>query len=425
MAEEPAYVIIGASLAGAKAAETLREEGFTGSIVLLGSELERPYERPPLSKGYLLGTADKGSLFVHEEHWYAGHGVDLRLGVSATAIDRAAKRVDVNGGAATDGGASLPYDRLLLATGAQPRRLDIPGHDLDGVHYLRTAADSEALATALAVPPGEENRVVIVGAGWIGLEVAAAAREKGCAVTVIEPEPTPLHRAVGPELGEVFAGLHREHGVEFRFGDGAAELAGRDGRVTSVVTSGGAELPADVVVVAVGAAPSVALAEAAGLEVANGVLADAALRTSDPDIFAAGDVASAWHPLLGRRVRVEHWANALHGGPAAARSMLGQEVSYDRVPYFYSDQYDLGMECSGLPEPGHYDQVIWRGDTAARQFIAFWLDGGRVVAGMNVNVWDVTGDIQALIKAGYAGQVVDAARLADPDVPLASLPGGQ
>ncbi len=425
MPEEAAYVIIGASLAGAKAAETLREEGFTGAIVLLGTELERPYERPPLSKGYLLGKSDKSSLYVHEEHWYSEHGVDLRLGVTATAIDRAAKQVTVGGGPEMEGGASVPYDRLLLTTGARPRWLDVPGGDLDGVHYLRTAADSEALATALAVPPGEENRVVIVGGGWIGLEVAAAARDKGCAVTVLEPEPTPLYRAIGPELGEVFAGLHRAHGVEFRFGDGASQLRGRDGRVTGVVTSGGAELSADVVVVAIGAAPDVALAEAAGLEVSNGVLADAALRTSDPDIFAAGDVANAAHPLLGRRVRVEHWANALHGGPAAARSMLGQPVSYDRVPYFYSDQYELGMECSGLPEPGTYDQVVYRGDQDAREFIAFWLDRGRVVAGMNVNVWDVTDDIQDLIRAGYAGRAVDPARLADPSVPLRSLLDGE
>ncbi len=421
MPEGPAYVIIGASLAGAKAAETLREDGFGGPVVLIGTESERPYERPPLSKGYLLGKADKSSLYVHEEHWYAGHQVDLRPSVTAIGIDRAARRVDL------DNGDAVSYDRLLLTTGAYPRVLQVPGGDLDGVHYLRTTADSEALATALVPIPDEETRVVIVGGGWIGLEVAAAAREKGCAVTVLEPEPTPLHRQIGPELGERFEDLHRAHGVEFRLGDSARELrGGADGRVTAVLTTEGAELPADVVVVAIGAAPNVALAEAAGLEVAapeagGGVLVDAALRTSDPDIFAAGDVANVDHPLLGRRVRVEHWANALHGGPAAARSMLGQPVSYDRVPYFFSDQYDLGMETSGLPEPGHYDEVVYRGDPATLEFIAFWLSGGAVVAGMNVNVWDVTGDIQALIRAGYAGARVDTARLADPGVPLAAL----
>jgi len=418
MPGEPAYVIIGASLAGAKAAETLREDGFSGSIVLLGSELELPYERPPLSKGYLLGKADKSSIYVHDEHWYPGHQVTLELGVTARAIDRGAKRVELASG------GSIGYDRLLLAMGAHPRRLDLPGGDLDGVHYLRTAADSEALATALAVPPGEQTRVVIVGAGWIGLEVAAAAREKGCAVTVLEPEPTALHRQLGPELGDFFADLHRSHGVEFRFGESASELHdGQDGRVTGVRTSGGADLPADVVVVAIGAAPNVALAGAAGLDVANGVLVDAAMRTSDPDVFAAGDVANVDHPLLGRRVRVEHWANALHGGPAAARSMLGQRVSYDRVPYFFSDQYDLGMECSGLPEPGFYDQVVYRGERGSAEFIAFWLQDGCVVAGMNVNVWDVTDGIQALIRAGYGGRRADVARLADPEVPLGDVLG--
>ncbi|HUY46981.1 MAG TPA: FAD-dependent oxidoreductase [Streptosporangiaceae bacterium] len=415
MPEGPAYVIVGASLAGAKAAETLREEGFGGPIVLLGAETERPYERPPLSKGYLLGKSDKPALYVHEEHWYAEQQVDLRLGVNVTGIDRAAKRV------ALAGGESVSYDRLLLATGAQPRELNVPGADLDGVHYLRTAVDSERLATALAPVPGEGTRVVIVGAGWIGLEVAAAARDKGCGVAVVEPEPTALHRALGPELGGVFTDLHRSHDVEFHFGEGVTELRGQGGRVTSVLTSGGAELPADVVVVAIGAVPNVGLAVAAGLDVDNGISVDAALRTSDPDIFAAGDVANAVHPLLGRRIRVEHWANARNGGPAAARSMLGQQVSYDRVPYFFSDQYELGMETSGLPEPGSYDQVVYRGAAASLEFIAFWLAGGAVVAGMNVNVWDVTNDIQALIRAGYAGARVDVARLADPDVPLGEL----
>jgi NADPH-dependent 2,4-dienoyl-CoA reductase/sulfur reductase-like enzyme len=424
MPEGPVYVIIGASLAGAKAAETLRGEGFGGSIVLLGTEAERPYERPPLSKGYLLGQADKASVYVHDEHWYARHQVDLRLGVTAVAVDRAARRVDL------DIGDPVGYDRLLLTTGSYPRVLQVPGGDLDGVHYLRTTAQSEALATALAPIPGEETRVVIVGGGWIGLEVAAAAREKGCAVTVLEPETTPLYRQVGPELGQRFADLHREHGVVFRLGDSAREFRGEEGRVTTVLTSEGAELPADVVVVAIGAAPNVALAEAAGLEMVapeagGGVLVGPALATSDPDIFAAGDLANVAHPLLGRQVRVEHWANALHGGPAAARSMLGQPVSYDRVPYFFSDQYDLGMETSGLPEPGYYDQVVYRGDPATLEFIAFWLAGGAVVAGMNVNVWDVTDDIQALIRAGYAGTPADVARLADPAVPLSEVLAGR
>jgi 3-phenylpropionate/trans-cinnamate dioxygenase ferredoxin reductase subunit len=404
MAPEPTYVIIGASLAGAKAAETLREEGFGGRVVLLGEERERPYERPPLSKGYLLGNDEKSSIYVHEEGWYREHDVDLRLGVTAAAVDPAARQVTL------DGGETLGYDRLLLTTGASPRSLPVPGAGLDGVLYLRRVEDSERLAKTLHTG----GRVVVAGAGWIGLEVAAAARQAGCEVTVVEPEGTALNRHIGPELGEAFARLHTDHGVTFRFGEAVSELRG-GGEVGEVITSSGARLPADAVVVGIGAAPNVGLAAAAGLEVGNGVIVDAALRTSDRGIYAAGDVANAYHPLYGRRVRVEHWANALNGGPAAARSMLGQEVSYDRVPYFYSDQYDLGMETAGLPEPGTYDRVVYRGDPGGGEFIAFWLSGGVVVAGMNVNVWDVNDDIQALIGSR---RPVDTARLADPDVPL-------
>jgi 3-phenylpropionate/trans-cinnamate dioxygenase ferredoxin reductase subunit len=402
----PSFVIVGASLAGAKAAETLRDEGFDGEIVLLGSEPERPYERPPLSKGYLLGSDERDSIYVHPADWYAQHGVDLRPGVTVTAIDRAAATVTASGPA---GPESVPYDKLLLATGASPRRLSFPGADSGDVLYLRTVADSDRLRSAFS--PG--TRVVIAGAGWIGLETAAAARAAGCPVTVLEPQPGALHDQLGPELGAVFAGLHRAHGVEFRFGEHAAEF-----RPGLVITSGGADLGADVLVVGIGAAPNDALAADAGLEVSNGVLTDAALRTSDLNIFAAGDVANSFHPLLGRRVRVEHWANALNGGPAAARSMLGQPVVYDPVPYFYSDQYDLGMECAGLPSPGSYDRVVYRGDPKALEFIAFWLHHGAVIAGMNVNVWDVTDDIQSLIRSA---RQVDPSRLTDPTISLPDL----
>ncbi len=402
------FVIVGGGLAGAKAAETLRAEGFDGEIVLFGAEPEPPYERPPLSKGYLLGKAERESAFVHSAQWYADHNVDLRTGVTVTAIDPAAHEV-------TSGGSAMTYDKLLLATGASPRRIDIPGATLDGVRYLRTLPDSDRLREAFT----GGRRVVVIGAGWIGLETAAAARMADCQVTVVEPQPGALYGSVGPELGRVFEDLHRSHGVEFRFGETAAEFHGdASGRVGSVLTSAGAVLPADVVVVGIGVMPNVGLASSAGLEVSNGVVTDAALRTSHPDIYAAGDVAQTFLPLLGRHVRVEHWANALNGGPAAARSMLGQQVTYDRVPYFYSDQYDLGMECSGLPEPGAYDEVVYRGDRAGLEFIAFWLSAGKLVAGMNVNVWDVTEDVQALIRSG---RVLDPGRLADPAVPLAEV----
>jgi len=408
MPAEPTYVIVGASMTGAKAAETLREEGFGGGIVLLGEEQERPYERPPLSKGYLLGKEEKGSIYVHEESWYSDNNVDLRLGVTATALDLGAREV-----ALADGG-TVRYDRLLLATGATPRRLSVPGADLEGVVYLRRVGDSERLAEELR----GGGRVVIVGAGWIGLEVAAAARESGCEVTVVEPEAGALHRHLGPELGAMFADLHREHGVVFRFGESVTELRGSAGKVGSAVCSSGVALDAELVVVGIGAVPATRLAADAGLDVANGVIADAGLRTSAHEVFAAGDVANAFHPLYRKHVRVEHWANALNGGPAAARSMLGQGVSYDAVPYFFSDQYDLGMETAGLPEPGSYDQIVYRGDREAREFIAFWLSGGAVVAGMNVNVWDVSDDIQSLIRAR---RPVDESRLSDPDVPISAL----
>jgi len=402
----PSYVIAGGGLAAAKAAETLRDEGFDGEVVLLGAEPERPYERPPLSKGYLQGSDSRDSVYVHPAAWYAEHDVDLRQGVTVTAIDRGAHVV------ATADGTQVPYDKLLLATGASPRRLDpssFPGSDREEVLYLRTLADSDRLRSAFQAG----TRVVIAGAGWIGLETTAAARTAGCEVTVLEPQPGALHDQLGPELGEIFAGLHRAHGVEFRFGEKAAEF-----RPGMVITSAGAEIPADVLVVGIGAAPNDDLAARAGLDVSNGVLTDEALRTSDPDIFAAGDVANSFNPLFGRRIRVEHWANALNGGPAAARSMLGQPVSYDRVPYYYSDQYELGMECAGLPTPGTYDQVLYRGDPATLEFVAFWLANGAVVAGMNVNVWDVQDDIQSLIRSA---RPIDPTRLTDPQIPLTDL----
>ncbi|MGH3191323.1 MAG: NAD(P)/FAD-dependent oxidoreductase [Streptosporangiaceae bacterium] len=402
----PTFVIAGASLAGAKAAETLRDEGFDGEIVLVGSEQELPYERPPLSKGYLLGNDSRDSAFVHPAEWYAENNVDLRSGVTVTAIDRDKAAVTVSGPAGTE---PLHYDKLLLTTGASPRRLDFAGSDRDEVLYLRTISDSDRLRRAFQ--PG--TRVVVAGAGWIGLETTAAARSADCPVTVLEPQSTALYAQVGPELGGVFADLHRAHGVEFRFGEHAVEF-----RPGMVITSAGAEVPADVVVVGIGAAPNDDLAARAGLEVSNGVLTDEALRTSGENIFAAGDVANSFHPLLGHRVRVEHWANARSGGPAAAKSMLGQPVVYDPVPYFFSDQYDLGMECAGLPLPGSYDQILYRGDPATGEFIAFWLSSGAVVAGMNVNVWDVSDDIQSLIRSR---RPIDPSRLANPDIPIPDL----
>ncbi|MEU3616673.1 FAD-dependent oxidoreductase [Streptomyces sp. NPDC006872] len=412
------FVIVGGGLAGAKAAETLRAEGFTGRVILICDERDHPYVRPPLSKGFLLGKETRESVFVHEPAWYAQNDVELHLGQTVDAIDRTAKTVRFG-----DDGTLAHYDKLLLATGAEPRRLDIPGTDLAGVHHLRRLAHAERLKGVLAALGRDNGHIVIAGGGWIGLEIAAAAREYGAEVTVVEPAATPLHGVLGPELGGLFADLHREHGVRFHFGARLTEIVGQDGMVLAARTDDGEEHPAHDVLAAIGAAPRTSLAEAAGLEMADrahggGIAVDAQLRTSDPDIFAAGDVASFPHGLFETRLRVEHWANALNGGPAAARAMLGKDVVYDRVPYFFSDQYDLGMEYSGWAPPGTYDEVVIRGDAAKREFIAFWLHEGRVLAGMNVNVWDVTEPIQKLITSKAP---VNTEALADPHVPLESL----
>jgi 3-phenylpropionate/trans-cinnamate dioxygenase ferredoxin reductase subunit len=426
------FVIIGASLAGAKAAETLRGEGFSGRVVLVGEEELLPYERPPLSKDFLLGRKPLEKAYVHDAKWYDENQVELLLGRRATAIDPDAHTVTL------DGDESLSYDKLLLATGSRVRTLNVPGNDAEGVHYLRRAPQAEALLDAFRATP----RVVVVGAGWIGLEVAAAAREHGCPVTVVEVDRLPLRRVLGDEVAALFRDLHLAHGVDFTFDVGVREFAVDGGRVRAVVLDNGTELPADLVVVGVGIVPNTDLGEAAGLTVDNGIVADSSLRTSDPDIYACGDVVSWHHKLIGGRIRVEHWSNALNGGPAAARSMLGQSVDYDRLPYFFTDQYDLGMEYSGWVTPEDYDTVVFRcdrselpegsqGDEDGRRssflagrtppFLAFWVAGGRVLAGMNVNIWDVTSQIQDLVRAGLAGRAVDVAALADPNVPLSDL----
>jgi 3-phenylpropionate/trans-cinnamate dioxygenase ferredoxin reductase subunit len=413
MTDERTFVIIGASLAGAKAAEALRDEGFTGRVVLVGAETDRPYERPPLSKGYLQGNDPRDGAYVHDAQWYGTNDVDLVLGVTATALDPAAHTVTL------DDAEPLRYDKLLLATGSRVRHLDVPGGDLRGIRYLRTITESDALRSEVR----EDTTVVVVGAGWIGLETAAAAVARGAGVTVVEMDTLPLRRVLGDEVATLFADLHRANGVTFHFSSGVREFKGTGGRLTHVVLSDGTELPADLAIVGVGIQPVTELASTGGLEIDNGIVTDAGLRTSDPDIYAAGDVAAWTSTLLGRRIRVEHWANALHGGPAAAKAMLGQDVTYDPVPYFFSDQYDLGMEYAGWVAPGEYDQVVFRGDPSivdgkAPEVIAFWVKDGRVVAGMNINVWDVTDDIQALVRSG---STVDLSRLADPSVPLGDL----
>jgi len=405
MTSDRTHVIVGASLAGAKAAETLREDGFDGRVVLIGAEHERPYERPPLSKDYLRGEVGREKVYVHDEGFYAKHDIELALGRSASSLDTSRHEV------ALDDGERLRYDRLLLATGAEPRRLSIPGSELDGVLYLRSVQDSDTLRERL----DRGGTVVVVGAGWIGAEVAASARQRGLEVTVLDPASVPLERVMGAEVGAIYRDIHTDQGVQMLLGTGVEAFEG-DGAVERVRIRDGRALECDFVVVGVGVQPRTGLAAKAGIAVDNGILVDEYLQTSVPGVFAAGDVANSHHPFYGERIRVEHWANALNQGPAAARNMLGQATAYERLPYFFSDQYDVGMEYSGFARS--WDRVVFRGDPATREFIAFWLVEDRVVAGMNVNVWDVTDPIKRLIGERVA---VDDRTLSDPDAPLEEL----
>ncbi|MFI7189856.1 NAD(P)/FAD-dependent oxidoreductase [Nocardia nova] len=406
MPTDSRFVIVGGGLAAAKLAESLRDNDFDGAITLIGEEAQLPYERPPLSKEHLLGKKSLADFTVHTEQWYRDHEVELLLGTTVTAIDRSSKTV------ALPDGSTRPYDKLALATGSRSRRLPIPGADAEGVHMLRTIGQSDALISLF----GSARRLVVIGAGWIGLEVTAAARTAGLEVTVLEVGAVPLQGALGEEMGAIFGELHRAHGVDLRCGVKAAEIVTADGKATGVRLADDTVVDADAVLIAVGARPNIELAADAGLAVEGGVLVDESLASSDPDIVAVGDIADQQHPVLGQRVRVEHWATALNQPAVAALTMLDRPATYDRLPYFFTDQYDLGMEYTGFVAPGATTSVVVRGDTASREFVAFWLDqGNRVLAGMNVNVWDVTDRIKELI---LGGEPVNPEALADTSTTL-------
>lgn len=401
------FLIVGASLAGAKAAETLRAEGFDGRVVLVGDEARRPYERPPLSKEYLRAEKDFDAAAVHPAGFYGEHDIELRTSTVVSAIDPGAASVTLSSG------EQIAYNRLLLATGAAPRHLPVPGANLDGVFYLRSVDDADTLREAIF----PSAQVVVIGAGWIGAEVAASARQLGAAVAMVELAGVPLERVLGQRAGAVYRDLHQRHGVSLHFHVGVEAIVGSNG-VEAVHLSDGTVLPATAVVVGVGVMPRTELAEAAGLAVNNGIVVDEHLRTSAPQIFAAGDVANTFYPRYGTHIRLEHWSAALNQGPAAASAMLGHEVVNDRTPYFFSDQYDLGMEYRGWAPS--FDQVVFRGDPSSEVFLCFWLRQGRVAAAMNANVWDTSDAIEALLAAD---QPIDPASLADPDVDLAELAG--
>jgi len=403
MAVPGRVVIVGAGLGGASAAASLREQGFSGDVVVLGAEPQRPYELPPLSKGLLLGDTDEPD-WVREEGFWRDNDVDLRSGTHATRIELGARLVD-------DGqGGRHAYDRLLLATGSQPRQLPVPGADLPGVRMLRTLDDALALRGAMS----DAKRMVIIGAGWIGTEAAAAGRRHGVEVTVVDQISAPLLSVLGPEVSRVFQDLHTENGVRWQLGSGVAEVTGGPDGVRGVRLTDGTELAADLVLVAVGVKPRVELAHQAGLELSDdgGVAVDATLRTAAPDVYAVGDIAAHFHPHYGRRVRVEHWANAKNQGTHVAANLLDAHEPYERSPYFFSDQYTLGCEYRGLADLDT-DELVIRGDLAKREFIAFWLRDGKVTAAMNVNTWDDGDALKALVEGDMT---VTANQLRDADL---------
>lgn len=403
MADQTAYVIVGGGLAGAKAAETLRTEGFDGDLVLVAAEDQLPYERPPLSKSYFAGETPFAEARVHDEAYYAEHEVRLLTGRRATELDTGARRL------ALDDGSALGYDRLLLATGAVPRRPPIPGGDGPGVHVLRTVADADALRSIL----GPGKRLAIIGAGWIGCEVAASARSLGADVTLLEMAAAPLEGVLGRELGGFFSALHTSHDVDLRTGVAVSGIEPGP----RVVLGDGDAVDCDAVLLGVGVTPATELAAAAGLAIDDGVVCDDRFRTSAPDVHAAGDVASVHNARYGRRLRVEHWANALDQGEAVGRAMLGADEPYATVPFFFSDQYDLGLEYYGVH--GGDDRLVIRGELDSGTFQAFWLaPDGSVTAGMHANDWDASEPIKRLVeRAAHA----DANRLADSGVALDDL----
>lgn len=404
MTSPSTIVVIGGSLGGAKAAEAARDAGFSGRVVLVSEEPGAPYERPPLSKAVLRGEAEPTSARVHPRGFYTDHEIEI-VSDRVSRLDLHSRRVELAGG------GGMGFEAAVLATGAAPRRLDLPGSELAGIHYLRTAEDAVRLRDAIR----SASRVAVIGAGWIGSEVAASARQMGADVILVDPAPVPLQRVLGDRIGEVFRQLHSDHGVQLRMTTSVTALRG-DKAVEAIVLDRDREEEADLVVAGVGVTPRVELARTTALRVDNGIVVDQYLETSVPGIYAAGDVANAWHPHFERHVRVEHWANAVDQGTTAGGNAAGRRDEYCRLPYFFSDQFDLGMEYVGHGEAG--DQVVVRGDLAARRFIAFWHRDGVVTAAMNVNEWDVVDDLRAIVESR---RPVSLGRLSDPDVPLSYL----
>ena len=403
-------VVVGGGLAAGTVVTELREGGYDGPLAVYADEAHPPYERPPLSKDFMLDKGELADALVHPEDWYAEHRVDLHTSTAVTAIDAARHTI-------TAAGHEMPYSSLVLATGSRARHLPIADDSGAEVHYLRQWDDAERLRAALT----EGSRLGIVGGGWIGLEIASAARQHGVEVVILEMAPQPLHAVLGDEVAALFADLHRAHGVDLRTGVTLNDIRG---------TANGAEVDVDGdtvtvdrLLVGIGAVPDVHLAEGAGITVENGVRTDARLRTSADGVYAAGDVANADHPVLGHPLRVEHWDTAIQHGRVVAANLLGKGTEHDALPYFFTDQYDLGLEYVGNPGPEGFDRVVVRGTTGASdessdggRLTAWWLRGPKVVAGMHVNDWDAIDQVRRVV-----GSEVDADRLADESVDLADL----
>jgi len=401
----PTIAIVGASLAGSSAAATLREESFDGRVVLIGTEPQLPYDRPPLSKNYLRGVTPFEKTLLRPAEFYRERDIEMRLGTTVTRVDVEKRAL------AFQDGERLDFDQLLIATGGKNKRFPIPGIDLPGVYDLRTVADADRIRAAMA----RGGRAVVVGMGFIGAEVAAAMRQSGLEVVAVEPFKTPLYRALGEEIGRVVEGLHRDHGVEMILEDAVAAFEG-SGKVERVVTRNGRRIECSLAVFGLGIEPAVELATGTPVRVDNGIVVDDQCRTNVPGIFAAGDVANHYHPVCGRQMRVEHWQNGVKQGAAAARSMLGRGQAYDEVHWFWSDQFDANIQYAGFHAA--WDTIVVRGSLPLRKFLAFYLTEGRVESVVAINQGRDMRRTLPIIKARVA---VDPARLEDPNVDLRTL----
>lgn len=399
-------VIVGAGQAGFQAAASLRSEGYAGRITLIGDEPHAPYQRPPLSKAYLLGKQDADALLLRPVPFYAEHRIDTLFGDTVTGIDRQARRLTLASG------RQLDYGHLVLATGAAVRKLEAEGAELDGILYLRTREDSDALRAALSAA----DRVVVIGGGYIGLEIAAAARLAGCAVSVLEIAPRVMARTCAPVMSDFFTELHRGYGVEIALNTGAATIEGAAGRASAVVASDGRRFPADLVVVGIGIVPNVALAQGCGLAIGNGIKVDEHLRTSDPTIFAIGDCCEFPSVYAGTRVRLESVQNAVDQARAVAATIMGRGRPYDAVPWFWTDQYDAKVQMAGLSNG--FDRTVLRGERGERRFSLFYFRSGRLIAVDSVNRG---ADYMAVRKILGAGHVVTPEEMADGSVDLKAL----